>query len=370
MSLMRLLLTGMLISHAACAADLETDAPKGLRMNDIQAVGTHNSYKIAIPPQELAMIAARSNEAARSLDYSHMPLKDQLDLGMRQLEIDFLYDPEGGRYAHPKLPQLSGIVYDAAGMDKPGYKVLHMPDVDVRSHCATFVLCLRQIRDWSDAHPRHVPILIMMNAKDGKASFDGGVVPLAYDAAAFDALDAEIRSVFGPDRLITPDMVRGKAKTLREGVLAGGWLTLEAARGKVFFALDEGPAKVEVYLRGHKSLEGLPIFVNSISEDADHAAYFTINNPATDFARIQKDVKAGFIVRTRADDSTTEARVNDLTRFAKALESGAQYISTDYPTPRADFGPYKVALPDGAVVRLSPVRAKKQASGLIKNAKP
>jgi hypothetical protein len=345
-----------LMAQSAMAQPLEPTAPNGLHMNDLQVVGTHNSYKVAIPAPELAMIRAKSEEGAKSLDYGHMPLAQQLDLGMRQVEIDFLYDPEGGRYAHPLLPQKSGVAYDATGMDKPGFKVLHMPDVDVRSHCATFILCLTQIRAWSDAHPDHVPILIMMNAKDGKASTDGGVTPLPYDAAAFDALDAEIRSVFGPDKLITPDDVRGTAKTLRAGVLAGGWPRLEAARGKVFFALDEGPAKVAVYMRGHASLEGLPIFVNAISEDADHAAYLTLNDPVKQFDRIQADVRAGFIVRTRADDSTTEARSNDHNRFEKALASGAQYISTDYPTPRIDFSPYVIALPADAPARRNPLR--------------
>ena len=65
----------------------------------------------------------------------------------------------------------------------------------------------------------------------------GGVTPLPFTEPLFDALDAEIRSVFGDDRLITPDQVQGKAKTLRDGVLAGaklggGWPRLGAARGK------------------------------------------------------------------------------------------------------------------------------------------
>ncbi|WKL56162.1 phosphatidylinositol-specific phospholipase C1-like protein [Asticcacaulis sp. ZE23SCel15] len=325
-------------------------------MNDLQAIGTHNSYKIAIPPAELTIIATRSEAAALSLDYGHMPLKDQLDLGMRQLEIDVLYDPDGGRYSRPVLPRLSGVAYDATGMDRPGYKVLHMPDADVRSHCATFVLCLQQVKDWSEAHPDHVPILIMMNAKDGKSTVDGGTDALDYDAKAFDALDGEIRAVFGPDELITPDSVRGDHKTLRDGVLAGGWPTLNSARGKVFFALDEGPAKVAVYMRGHTSLEGLPVFVNSLSETADHAAYFTMNDPVKQFDRIQAAVKAGFIVRTRADAETIEARTNDLSRFEAALKSGAHYISTDYPTPRPEFSPYKAALPDGSAARANPSR--------------
>ena len=203
----------------------------------------------------------------------------------------------------------------------------------------------------------------MMNAKDGQPSLEGGVKPLDYDARAFDALDAEIRSVFGPKnlpkRLIEPDDVRGAKKTLREGALAGGWPTLDAARGKVFFALDEGPAKVAVYMRGHASLEGLPVFVNSVSEDAPHAAYFTLNDPVGQFARIQTAVKAGFVVRTRADAETREARTNDLTRLEKALESGAQYISTDYPTPRLEWSSYRVHLPEDMAARINPLRTPK-----------
>jgi len=352
----------LLLPVTATAQPLEPAAPAALRMNGIQAVGTHNSYKIAIPPAELALIRARDPKAADALDYGHRPLSEQLDAGMRQLEIDFLYDPDGGRYANPRLPQISGQPYDATDMNAPGYKVLHMPDVDVRSHCRTFVQCLSEVRNWSDAHPRHIPILIMMNAKDGRPSMDGGVAPLSYDARAYDALDAEIRSVFGPERLITPDTVRGTHKTLREGVLSGGWPLLEAARGKVFFALDEGPEKVAVYMRGHASLEGLPVFVNSVSESADHAAYFTLNDPSAQFARIQADVKAGFMVRTRADDSTREARLNDRSRFEKALASGAQYISTDYPWPRAEWGAYYIRLPGDAPARLNPISAPEKAA--------
>jgi hypothetical protein len=182
------------------------------------------------------------------------------------------------------------------------------------------------------------------------------VAALPFDAAAFKALDSEIRSVIGP-ALLTPDMVRGAHETLREAVLAGGWPDLSAARGKIFFALDEDPAVVTIYMRGHASLEGLAMFVNSISEDAPHAAYFTLNDPIGEAARIQAAVKAGFVVRTRADSGTHEARSNDTSRRDAAFASGAQYVSTDYPMPRADFGPYTAILPDDPPARCNPVSA-------------
>ena len=60
-------------------------------------------------------------------------------------------------------------------------------------------------------------------------------------------------------------------------------------------------------------------------------------------ARIAALVGAGFMVRTRADDSGVEARANDSSRAAAALASGAQLVSTDYPVP-APSG-YVVAAP-------------------------
>lgn len=359
-------LTALVLSSGGAAscdpAALEGACPaSGLRLNDIQVVGTHNSYKRAIPPAELAIIRQHSAEDAVELDYGHAPLAEQLDLGMRALELDVVNDPQGGRYTHPLLPAFAAergadSAYDASLMAQPGFKVLHVPDVDVHSQCATFILCLQQIRAWSAAHHNHVPILITINAKQGNAAIAGGVQPLPFDAAAFDALDAEIRSVFGPDQLITPDTVRGRHKTLREAVLASGWPLLSQSRGKVFFALDEDAPVVEVYMRGHPSLEGLVMFVNSVRETAPHAAYFTLNDPVGEGARIKADVAAGFVVRTRADAGTHEARDNNTARREAAFASGAQYVSTDYPVARSDFGPYSVSLPDHAPARRNPVR--------------
>ncbi len=344
--------------------DLEgpcTVSGEDLKLNDLQAVGSHNSYKRFIPAPELAMIKATSPDAAIALDYGHRSLTEQLDLGMRQIELDLFYDPKGGRYADPALPRrakdMPGAAdYDSAPMAAPGFKVFHAQDVDVYSSCPTFIACLTEIKAWSDANPSHVPILIMMNAKDAPIDNPEAVVPLPFDAAAYDALDAEALSVFGRQRIITPDDVRGDRPTLRQAVLDGGWPTLDAARGKVLFALDEGVKKVAIYRRGKASLEGLPMFINSGDETAPHAAYFTLNNPLKQMARIKTAVEAGFLVRTRADANTLEARVNDTTRREAAFASGAQYISTDYYLPREDFGPYQVRLPGTVPARCNPVR--------------
>lgn len=342
-----------------------------LAMNDIQAVGSHNSYKLAIPEVELELIRQYREESAMSLDYSHLTLTNQLELGMRQIELDIVYDPEGGRFADPLLPRQTALrygalPYDASEMHAPGFKVLHSQDIDVRSNCMTWIACLEEIKAWSDANPDHVPILIMFNAKEGGSAYPGVTPALDFTTEAYRALDAETLSVFPADRIIKPDDVRAGADTLRDAVLAGGWPDLDAARGKVFFALDERPEKVRTYMDGRSSLQGLPMFVNSVSEEAEHAAYFTINSPIRDQERIRAAVKAGFIVRTRADANTMEARQNSTSRREAAFASGAQYISTDYYVPRLEFSEYSVSLPGSSPARCNPLRLDESCQPLTR----
>jgi hypothetical protein len=361
-------------SQAACILTTPDAASSGcprdwmdrnLHLNDILVVGTHNSYKQAIDPRIMSLIGIKSQAIADSLDYSHIPLDRQLDDGARALELDIAYDPKGGLFSTPLGPRLTGAELPAGyadAMAKPGFKVLHVQDIDFRSTCLTFVDCLTIIRTWSKAHPDHVPILITMNAKDD-SPVPFGTVALKFDSVAFDALDAEIASVFARDELITPDQVQGSYPTLRDAVLQHGWPNLGESRGKILFALDEDEPKISLYRNGRKSLEGRLVFVNA-PEDSSAAAYLTLNEALTDTAHITRDVQAGFLVRTRADADTVEARKNDTKRREAALASGAQYVSTDYMEPDARFGPYQVRLPNGAVALCNPVRTAARCSGM------
>ncbi|MBU2342314.1 MAG: phosphatidylinositol-specific phospholipase C1-like protein [Alphaproteobacteria bacterium] len=321
-------------------------ADGALRVNDISAVGSHNSYKLPMPPEVMEALRERNARAAEALDYAHRPLNEQLDRGARQIELDVNRDPLGGYYAVPggAIPEL----------EAPGFKVLHIARIDNGSSCLQLVQCLRILRDWSDAHPRHVPILLMVNAKETDNEAEGRPA-LRFDEAAFDALDAEIRSILPPDKLITPDDVQGDYDTLREAVLANNWPALHEARGRFLFALDEGPEKVAIYRGGRPSLEGRVFFINT-DEHSPAAAYLTLNDPIAEQTRIREAVQAGFLVRTRADADTREARAGDDTRFQAALASGAQYISTDYLWSDPRFSDYEVGLAGGAAVRANPVR--------------
>lgn len=354
---------------AATAPDCDLERPSGLAgctrrvvdalpMNALQAVGTHNSYKMAIVPNEMAMLKLLSPKAAETLDYSHPPLAEQLTAGARQLEIDMVYDPRGGLYATPLAYRVAGaaaVPYDFTALASPGLKVIHAPDVDYRVVCPTFRACLQEVRGWSRAHPQHVPILILLNLKEDGISRPGAVKPPLFDAQAMDLIDSDIRAVFPERALITPDKVQGRHASLREAAAAGAWPKLGAARGKVMIALDCPPDQVARYRGERRVLEGRAAFVN-IEETSPAAGYITLNEPEELSARITAAVRAGLIVRTRADADTYEARANDTRRQVAAFASGAQYVSTDYMTPDRRFGPYVTKLPSGGTARVTPVR--------------
>jgi len=340
---------------------------KKVHINQIQVIGTHNSYHTGFAPSEHKWYEQLNAKWMRSLDYSHAPLEHQLNGGVRQIEIDIYADSKGGRYAHPAIDHMvaaAGLPADPDfdpqhEMDKPGFKVMHMQDIDERSSCHTLISCLTQVRNWSKQNPNHLPVFILLETKQHPSSSPNIVQPEPFTPAVFDALDAEIRSVFSADEMISPDQVRGSYDTLNEAILTanagkkhGGWPTLAEARGKVVFLMDQRPVG-PVYLEGHPSLRGRVIFTNAQPGSPDAA--FVEQNDGTP-EQISALVRQGYLIRTRSDDSTEEARSNDHTRANRALESGGQMVSTDYPASEpSSWTGYFVSIPGGPVARCNPV---------------
>jgi hypothetical protein len=159
-------------------------------------------------------------------------------------------------------------------------------------------------------------------------------VPSQYHAAAtekftpatLDALDEDIRSVFTADKMITPDDVRGTFAMLDEAILKRGWPTLRQARGKVIFLVDQRPVG-PVYLQGHPSLRGRVSFTNATPGQPDCAFIEENDGSQQEIAAL---VREGYLIRTRTDADTKEARSGSTTRRDAALANGAQ-LSTDYP---------------------------------------
>jgi hypothetical protein len=362
---------GAIVLLAVLVAACRTPGPGGpgsppgppVRLNEVQVLASHNSYHVEPEPTLLEALRAFLGEPADGFEYTHRPLAEQFDAGVRQIELDvFVDDPDGGRYASPKLVPALGLEPVDPAMELPGLKVLHVQEVDYRSTCPTFVECLTQVRDWSDANPGHLPITIQIEAKDGTIPDPGFdfVQPLPWTAADFGTLEAEIASVFPADRVLSPGEVRGRFATLAEAVRAGKWPRLDQARGQVLFMLDDKGAKRDAYRSQLPDLGDRSIFVDVPETDPD-AAMMVVNNPIGSADRIAALVEAGFIVRTRADGDTVQARTGDTRQRDAALASGAHYVSTDYIWPDDRFGTgYVVELPGDTAARCNPVNAPRR----------
>ncbi|PMR87599.1 phosphatidylinositol-specific phospholipase C1-like protein [Xanthomonas arboricola] len=339
------------------------------RLSDLQYIGSHNSYHAGFAPSEATLLQQLNPELFAALDYRHPPLRQQLDDGVRQLELDVFADANGGRYAHPAsvaqiaragLPPAAPSA-PAGAMDKPGFKVMHVQDLDQRSTCQPLIACLQEVRAWSKQHPGHVPIFILLETKQAPVQLAFPTVqPEPFDPAAMDALDAELRSVFRPGEYLSPDQVRGTAATLNAAVRAHGWPSLSEARGKVVFLLDQRAAGAS-YLPGHPSLRGRVCFTNAVPGD-DDAAFTELNDGSAE--TITQLVKAGYLVRTRTDADLKEALQHDTTRRDRMLASGAQLLSTDFPAHEPADNGYVVRFDDDAVARCNPQLAQAHCKGV------
>jgi hypothetical protein len=278
-----------------------------LRLNQIQLLGTHNSYHVAPAP---------GPTLTPDRDITQAPLSVQLERqSVRQIELD---------------------VHAAAGGP---LSVFHLRG-DEGTTCPTFVACLQEVRAWSQAHRGHVPLFVLVEPKHE--------IGALVDALA---VDAEIRSVFRPEQLLTPDDVQGTWPSLRQAVQEGGWPLLGSVRDKIVFVYNDEILTRTIYTSGETSLQGRAMFVYA-SPPSPLAAVASVPDARLEGARITSLVAAGLIVRTRADDAGVEARANDLSRAEAALASGAQVVSTDFPAP-APSG-YVVPAP-GTPARCNPV---------------
>ncbi|MDT0345831.1 phosphatidylinositol-specific phospholipase C1-like protein [Streptomyces litchfieldiae] len=359
----------VLAALAAVAPALSGAAPAGsaapeVRMNEIQAIGTHNSYHREL---SFAEKAAQSATDANfwNLEYSHASLPAQFETQrVRGIELDVFADPEGGLYGRPLVRTDAGLgPLTDPELQEPGFKVLHWADHDYGTSCASLRLCLTQVEEWSDAHPDHAPIPVLLELKttDPAREARGGAVGPDWTPALLDALDAEIRSIVPESGMVTPDDVRRPGLTLEESVLRHGWPSLGDSRGRLIFLMDnQDPALQAAYRTGRPSLEGRVLFTNSRPGRAD-AAFVGWNDPTGENeAVIRSMVERGYYVRTRSDVPFTEASSGTTERLRAALDSGAQIISTDFPVTglAGRYGSdYTAELPGDTAVRCNPVNA-------------
>ncbi|TDG14680.1 hypothetical protein E2F43_00055 [Seongchinamella unica] len=394
-----LLVVGALAGISIAAAASELTQP---RLNQIQVIGTHNSYAQPPDPRTMAIMAPRLQaifEAmfekmspqektkfaeehpvlleqgfGASLDYVHPPLEYQLRAGLRSLEIDLYVDREGGRFADP-LPyrQLRAAgeknlapLYDDA-LRETGLKVLHVADVDFRSYCPTFRICLTQMLQWSEQNPGHSPVFVLLEPKlpGLDRAIPGAAEVEAFSGSDFDEMDNSIREVLGRERVFAPDDLRGTAPTLEHAALIqDNWPGLDQSRGKFVFLLlvpGENFSALSPYIANKPSLEGRMAFMQG-KPGMPHTAFVMVDNHLSDPAVIPSLVKRGYLVRSRADIDTHEALLNATERRDKTLASGAQVISTDFFTLPNIYGNSYSVTPFSGGARCNPVNSASNCS--------
>lgn len=338
--------------------------PDSVPINFIQTLGSHNSYRIRMQKgiynalRLLDLFYGKKSTPADQLNYSHASLPEQLGVyGMRSFELDIHYDPEGGLY-YKRYGNFLAFKRKSSGIEalkKPGMKLLHIADVDYNTHYYTFKEALVAIRDWSKQHPSHLPIYILVEPKEegpgNRVKFPKFVKVLPFDQTALEAVDVEIKEVFGADtlRVFRPDDLRGSFSSLREAISAKGWPKLKDMRGKIIFVINGKMHHTDLYAQGHPQFAGRMMFSFSKKEKSD-AAFVKHDNPY--HQDIPELVNNGYIIRSRTDSPGKEAMQNDYRTSIKAIESGAQILSTDYYKPDYSLSEYKVQLPGGSKARL------------------
>ncbi|GAB4822596.1 hypothetical protein N2152v2_009642 [Parachlorella kessleri] len=369
---------------------------------------THNSYHIA--PREELLQKVMSNPLVKALlpesdflpaawEYTHLALDQQLDLGVRGFELDLHADPLGGLYAQAAGLRLAGVSgwLDIPELQEPGFKVLHVPDLDFNATCYTLKSCLAGIKRWSDAHPQHLPISIYMESKrpidlsgvlgDAAQSIVKTLLasstapgpdrlliqtPLLNTTLLAD-LEDEILAVFNRSSLVTPDDVRAgnPSVDLKELLLADPtsgpcpWPPLDLMRGKILFIMTlRSDGDVAMYEELHPNQEGALMWLVASRRSPQRQAVFylgadydialdnfTLPQNASAIVEqmagtVRSMVQQGYIVRARVDAETLEARQDYVFRRDALLAAGAHHIATDYPLPSQIFtSPYKVDAP-------------------------
>lgn len=291
-----------------------------LRINHIQALGTHNSYHLQ---PEVDILPWR---------YSHLPLDEQLELqGVRQFELDIFENEDGT------------------------LEVYHLAFVDARSTCPDLANCLNVMKAWSDQNLGHHPVLVLLEVKRYRGTA----------AETVSKIEDILQATWTVQRLLTPALIQRGYDSILEGLSIEGWPTLGDVRGRLMVVLHAGGALREAYLAASGGTEARLMFPDAYGDiNASYAAYHSMNNPIGSQAAIQAIVRAGHLVRTRSDADGEESDAQDYARANAALESGAHFISTDFPMPATEVR-YGFVIPGGAPSRCNPLTAPEVCSSAV-----
>lgn len=297
--------------------DLSAALENGVKFNELTFLGTHNSYQ--------RYHESESSGCGNDEKGAPITLSDQLDSGLRSLEIDI------------------ETVVDETGTH---FLCMHSPLLDMETNCYSFEKALEELTVWSDNNPGHLPITIIIEPKPV-------FIPLEnmefFSLKAANALDATVREALG-DKLVTPADVMGNYSSLREMRENDAWPLAKDMLGK--FAVILHPCSVTSdYIGQDESIKTQSLFpmVNIKDKDKSYASFLLINDAQLLLKKSASLADGNYMIRTRADLSGQYSA----TTFSAASASAANIISTDYPHLESGDGDKFIAFDGITTVKLS-----------------
>ena len=288
-----------------------------LRLHHVQVRGTHNSYHVE--PESVVH---------PSHAYSHAPLDIQLETqNVRTFELD--------------LHRFDDT-----------FEVFHLILVDEVSTCQMFTDCLSVVQNWSASKPDHLPVMIWLEMKSGMREEPLESLLLIED---------EIKSVFPPEQLLTPDLVRGEYASVREALDTEGWPTLGEVRGRVMFIILNNGEHTGPYTNDFTSLENRILFPRADSSQYEMPWAAVEKLGTSSVAGIEKVNAGNMLVAANVCAADDE----DPTCYSKREEgiaNGIHMLKDDFPY-LVEGRDYWMELPDGPVASCNPMTAPDNCSG-------
>lgn len=185
-------------------AEPDSAAFDGRKYSEVTFAATHNSY-------------------SGGLMRDQVTLREQLDRGVRALELD---------------------IHDDNYLDR-GFRVGHLSPGDEVFHGETnprtdaLIAWLTEIATWSAGHPAHAPITLLLDLKDDLSDKE------SFDEGDLFALNALLRSVFGTSLYSAEEM----------NLPGSAWPNVKELRGKIILVLS-GDTESRVAYRGSRGARG------------------------------------------------------------------------------------------------------------------
>lgn len=277
--------------------DLENNT---LRLNEIQFLATHNSFK-KLPSKFVNKPMELFSKRVRNGYYGYDTLTEQLNKGMRGLELDV-------------------TMYDGK------FILSHNAYTDWRTNGVDFALALEEIKIWSDLNTGHIPLNIMIQVRDSWSPYNHKYGKYSFDD--FVRLDKLLSTTFGEDGIIKPGDIIGDSGTVRQGVENGNWPLIAQSRGKVFFSiLFDKQKNIQYYIDIDSDFRTQRAFIMTSGDKLkDYSAIIHADDARKDAQMLKALVNKNYILRSRIDEQFDYSA----DRYTASIELGAVILATDH----------------------------------------